>query len=126
MVTGVATIFCFGMRESRPSQVLRQKVKAIAKQTDFDGLSLEGEACLPTWSKFVRTSLWLPLRLFFTEPIVALCSVMTATVMALIYLFSEALVTVYVGGYGFSTFQASLTSELRRFLFAFDSADGMM
>jgi hypothetical protein len=110
-VTGVAALFCLAMQESRPSQVLRQKVKIIAKETDFDGLSLEGEACLPTVSKFVRTSLWLPLRLFFTEPIVFTTSIMAATVMALVYLFSEALLTVYVGGFGFTDHEASLTSK---------------
>lgn len=99
------------MQESRPSQVLRQKVKLISKEAEFDGLSLEGEACLPTLSKFVRTSLWLPVRLFFTEPIVFTTSIMAATVMAVLYLFSEARLKVYVGGFGFTDHQASLTSE---------------
>ncbi|KAK5173928.1 uncharacterized protein LTR77_002609 [Saxophila tyrrhenica] len=109
IVAGVAAIFCFGMQESRPSQVIRQQVKAIERETSFDGLSLEGEDCLPTMSKFMRTSLWLPLRLFFTEPIVFLTSVMAATVVAVVYLFSEAVGTVYVEGFGFTNRQASLT-----------------
>lgn len=111
IVTGVAAMFCFGMQESLPSQVIRQQVKAIERATSFDGLSLEGENCLPTVSKFMRTSLWLPLRLFFTEPIVFLTSVMAATVVAVIYLFSEAVGTVYVDGFGFTHRQASLTSK---------------
>jgi hypothetical protein len=100
------------MQESRPSHVLRQQVKTIARQTSFDGLSLESEDTLPFLSKFMRTQLSLPIRLFFTEPIVFLTSVMAATVVAVIYLFSEALGTIYVTGFGFTARHASLTSML--------------
>ena len=110
-VTGFTAVLCLGMQESRPSQVLRQRVKAIAKHTVFDGLSLEGEACLPTASQFVQSSLWLPLRLFFTETIVFTTAIMAATAMGLLYLFSEALVVVYTEGFGLSDEQASLTSR---------------
>lgn len=99
------------MQESRPSQVIRQQVKSIARQTSFDGLSLEGEDTALSLPKFMRTQLFLPVRLFFTEPIVFLTSVMAATVVAVIYLFSEALGTVYVTEYGFTERQASMTSN---------------
>lgn len=96
------------MQESRPCQVLRSEVKAVAKEMDFDGLSVDGENSLPTLKAFVKTSLLLPLRLFFTEPIVWLTSIMAATVYGIVYLFSESLSIVYLDGYGFSTRQASL------------------
>lgn len=80
----------------------------MAKEMDFDGLSVDGENSMPTLKAFVKTSLLLPLRLFFTEPIVWLTSVMAATVYGIVYLFSEALSIVYLDGYGFSNRQASL------------------
>ena len=101
-VTGVVASLCFGMQESRPSQVLRQQVEVVAKQTSFDGLSLDEDAALPGISTFVKTSLVLPMRLFFTEPIVFSTSLMAATVYGVIYLFGECLPIVYVESYGFS------------------------
>lgn len=80
----------------------------MAKEMDFDGLSVDGENSLPTLKAFVRGSLLLPLRLFFTEPIVWLTSIMAATVYGIVYLFSESLSIVYLDGYGFSVRQASL------------------
>lgn len=108
MVTAAGALLCFPMQESRPCQVLRQQVKAVAKETDFDGLSVDQENSLPTLRAFVSDSLLLPLRLFFTEPIVWLTSVMAATVYGIVYLFSESLSIVYLDGYNFSTRQASL------------------
>ncbi|TKA72980.1 hypothetical protein B0A55_05301 [Friedmanniomyces simplex] len=107
IVTFACTLLCLLMEESRPSQVLHQQVRKVSKQAEFDQLSA-GAASLPTISEFVRTSLWQPIRLFFTEPIVAAVSVMAATVYGVIYLFSEALSTVYVDGFGLKGRPASL------------------
>jgi hypothetical protein len=82
------------MRESRPSQVLRQKVKKIEKQTGYTGFQIEAPS-LPTVKEFTQTSLRLPVRLLFTEPIVAAASVLGAVVVSLIYLFAEAIPIVY-------------------------------
>lgn len=108
IVTAVGALLCFPMRESRPCQVLRQEVKAVAKELDFAGLSVDSENSLPTPRAFMRDSLVLPLRLFFTEPIVWLTSVMAATVYGIVYLFSESLTLVYRTGYAFTAQQASL------------------
>ena len=107
-VTGVVAFLCFGMTESRPAQVLRKHVKVVAKETRFNDLSLGENHFRPGFSTFLRRSLFMPLRLFFTEWIVALTSIMAATVYGIIYLFSEALAVVYLEGYGFSTRQGSL------------------
>lgn len=96
------------MQESRPCQVLRQQVKAVSEEIDFDGLFVDEENSLPTFRAFVTNSLLLPWRLFFTEPIVWLTSVMAATVYGIVYLFSESLLIVYLDGYGFDIRQASL------------------
>jgi hypothetical protein len=107
-VTGAIGILCLPMQESRPSQVLRQQVRAVSKQENFNGLSLDVEESLPTVRKFIKNSLLLPGCLFVTEPIVLLTSVMAATVYGIIYLFSETLKTVYLDGFGFSPRQSSL------------------
>lgn len=50
----------------------------------------------------------LPMRLFATEPIVLLTSVMAGTVYGVTYLFSEAFPVIYTDGYGLTHRQASL------------------
>lgn len=79
---GVTTFMAFEMRESRPGSVLRQKVAYIKALTQYDDLSEEGKAAVPSLREFARDSLSLPLRLFFTEPIVCLTSIMGATVVS--------------------------------------------
>lgn len=95
------------MQESRPSQVLRQRVKKIEKSTQYTGLRIEG-ASLPTLGEFARDSLSLPIRLFVTEPIVLVCSIMGATVVSLTYLFAEAIPVVYSHDFGMTRNQAAL------------------
>ncbi len=106
--TGLATLLCLGMQESRPSKVLRQHVKEISQITDFDGLSLDSGDSLPTVKAFLRSSLIMPLWLFITEPIVLLTSIMAATVVSITYMFSNCLDVVYIDEYGFNAREASL------------------
>ncbi|KAF2160466.1 hypothetical protein M409DRAFT_70432 [Zasmidium cellare ATCC 36951] len=107
-VAAVSAILCFGMRESRPSRLLRQQVRLIAKKTSFDGLSVEDDETMPNIKTFIRTSLTLPVRLFIREPIILLTSIMAGTVYGVTYLFSEAFPVIYTDGYGFTHRQASL------------------
>ena len=101
---------CLAMKESRPTQVLRYEVKQVAKKQSFDSLSIDSHESVPDFKTFCRTSLLLPTKLFFTEPIVLLTSVMAATVYALIYLLPEAFAIVYTGDYGFTPRQSSLVN----------------
>jgi hypothetical protein len=108
MITVILGGLCFFMKESRPSQVLRTLVQKISKANNFDGL-IPGEDCaLPTFRKFVKMSLSLPVRLFFTEPINCVASLMGATVYGLVLLFSVALPLVYKEGFGLDLKQGSL------------------
>lgn len=56
----------------------------------------------PDLITFVRLSLFRPIHLFFTEPIVFMVAIMSAVAFALIYLFTEALPPIYMS-LGFST-----------------------
>jgi hypothetical protein len=108
MITVILGGLCFFMKESRPSQVLRTLVQKISKAKKFDGL-MPGEDCaLPTLKQFVKQSLSLPVRLFFTEPINCVASLMGATVYGLVLLFSVSLPSVYEGGFGLDLKQGSL------------------
>ena len=107
IVCGVLSLLCLTMQESRPAQVLRQRVKKIEKSTQYTGLRIEG-ASLPTLGEFARGSLTLPIRLFVTEPIVLVCSIMGATVVSLTYLFAEAIPVVYSHDFGMSRNQSAL------------------
>ncbi|GAB7361854.1 hypothetical protein MBLNU230_g1894t1 [Neophaeotheca triangularis] len=106
-VTGVLAVLCVFLRESRPSQVLKSNVRAVIKETGYEDLPFQGETP-PDLKTFVHTTLLLPLRLFFTEPLVFLSAIMAASVYAIIYLFTEALNTVYRGGFDMDRESASL------------------
>jgi hypothetical protein len=81
IAVGVATALAFFMEESRPKQLLRQKVKVVSRKAETKDLEGQVETTVPGPKEFFQTSLSLPLRLFFTEPIVCLSSIMGATVV---------------------------------------------
>ncbi|KAK4552471.1 hypothetical protein LTR86_010314 [Recurvomyces mirabilis] len=103
----VLSLLCILMQESRPTQVLQQQVRKISKRVQFDQLSAD-TGTLPCFKEFVRSSLWRPMQLYFTEPIVFVVSFMGAFVYGLIYLFSACLTRVYVDGFGMERGSASL------------------
>jgi hypothetical protein len=76
----------------------------------FKGLFYESTDSAPCFSAFCQTSLILPVRLFFTEPIVFLASIMASTSSAVIYLFPEAFPVVFKVAFGFSLRQCSLVN----------------
>ncbi|KAI5363686.1 putative major facilitator superfamily, MFS transporter superfamily [Septoria linicola] len=100
---------CIYMQESRPALVLRHQVRLIEKATNFKGLSLDDELRVPTVREFIQNNLILPLRLWFTEPLVFLVALMAAVSFGFIYLFAEALHVVYHTNFGLSQKESSLT-----------------
>jgi len=61
----------------------------------------------PDLQTFTKVALRRPIRLFFTDPIVFVVSIMSAIGWALIYMFTESLPIVY-GSFGLSRNQSSL------------------
>jgi hypothetical protein len=104
---GVLSLLCLTMRESRPSQVLRLIVKKVERQTGYTEFRLDA-ASLPTVEEFTHNSLSLPIRLLFTEPIVAAASVLGAVVVSLVYLFAEAIPIVYSEDFNLSRSKSAL------------------
>ncbi|KAK0362656.1 hypothetical protein LTR02_016055 [Friedmanniomyces endolithicus] len=108
IVLGVLAILCCFMKESRPALVLQAHVRALKQSTHFTGLTPANQMSRPTVSEFAKTTLLLPLRLFFTEQLVFLISLMGATVISIPYLFTEALTVVYHDSDHLTTQQTSL------------------
>ncbi|KAE8363726.1 major facilitator superfamily domain-containing protein [Aspergillus caelatus] len=110
IVTGVLTLILMCIKESRPSLLLKDELRRF-EQTILNGK----ESHLQSWNPdhvpdlhtLATVTLIRPLRLFVTEPIVFLVSVVSPIPYTLIYLFTEALPPVYQS-FGFSVISASL------------------
>lgn len=95
IVLAVVTLICFGLHESRPSFLLGLEVAKVRKESGVETLKALNHDHTPNLQAFARVALFRPVRLFFTEPIVFMVSVMSAVAFALIYLFTEVLPLVY-------------------------------
>ncbi|KAJ5107490.1 hypothetical protein N7456_004165, partial [Penicillium angulare] len=102
IVTAIVTVLLFGIRESRPSSVLEIEVAKLRKESGITTLRALNPDHTPDLLTFVRISLFRPIQLFFTEPIIFMVATMSAVAFALIYLFTEALPPIYAS-MGFST-----------------------
>ena len=65
-------MLCLSMRESRPSQLLRNHVGSVARDTGYEDLRINKNDEKPDIKAFLSVSLTLPIRLFFLEPIVCM------------------------------------------------------
>ncbi|PVH80656.1 fluconazole resistance protein 1, partial [Cadophora sp. DSE1049] len=92
-VTFCQAILTIFLRESRPSQILKKRLarlnKATSSKTPF---TINNPDQSPSWHDFITISLTRPTRLFFTEPIVFLITIMA---FGQIYLLTEALPGIY-------------------------------
>lgn len=82
--------------------VLEKEVAKIRRESGIANLKALNPDHTPDLKTFIRISLFRPIHLFFTEPIVILVATMSAVAFALIYLFTEALPPIYIS-MGFST-----------------------
>ncbi|KAL3454640.1 major facilitator superfamily domain-containing protein [Aspergillus insuetus] len=95
MVTGCIGLLMLAIRESRPSLLLSWEVNKLRQVTGNMSLQAQNPDEVPELSIFVRDGLLRPLRLFFTEPIVFACSLMSGCSVAVMYLFTESLPPIY-------------------------------
>ncbi|KAK1150265.1 hypothetical protein N8T08_000167 [Aspergillus melleus] len=107
IVTGILAVLMLTIKESRPTLLLAHKVQKLREQTGNKSLEAFNPDHVSDMKVFVRLSLFRPLQLFFTEPIVFTVALMNGACMALIYLFTEALPIIYPL-FGFSEAQANL------------------
>lgn len=95
IVAGVSAILCIFIKESKATQLLEGKVKDLRKDTGRSNLFADGSDEHMTLSSFAQTSLFRPLKLLFTEPIVFFCSILCAIAFGLIYGLTEGLTVTY-------------------------------
>jgi uncharacterized membrane protein YuzA (DUF378 family) len=95
------------MLESRPSRILHKKSEQLKLRTGYTDFFVQNPDHAPNFQTFCKLAVTRPIRLFFTEPIVLMVTVMSAIGWGLIYMFTESLPVVYQS-WGFTPTQASL------------------
>lgn len=103
---GILLIFCFFLKETRPSILLEKEASVLRKRTVREIRTLNPDS-VPDVKTLVTVTLLRPLRLLVTEPIVAAVAIMGSVTCALFYLQAESLLLVFEA-YGWSTTTASL------------------
>ena len=107
IAAGISAALCLGIKESKATQLLQSKVGELRK-TGHDLHAYEANDRM-SFSLFARESLFRPLRLLFTEPLVFCCAVLCAIAFGLIYGLTEALTIVYMSPpFSFSQTSSSL------------------
>jgi MFS family permease len=107
MITGVLAMLLSFIKESRASKLLAKRLDLVRKKTGITHFRITNPDYTPDIQTFVKVALRRPVRLFFTDPIVTIVSIMSAVGWALIYLLTEALPVIY-GTYGLTWSQSSL------------------
>jgi hypothetical protein len=107
MITGVLAMLLSFIKESRASKRLAKRLDLVRKKTGITHFRIANPDYTPDIQTFVKVALRRPVRLFFTDPIVTIISIMSAVGWALIYLLTGALPVIY-GAYGLSWSQSSL------------------
>ncbi|KAH9208284.1 major facilitator superfamily domain-containing protein [Leptodontidium sp. 2 PMI_412] len=107
IITGIFAFLLLFIKESRPSRLLSQRLATLQGNGEMPNLRINNPDHTPDFQTFAKVALRRPIRLFFTDPIVFLVSIMSAVGWALIYLFTESLPVIYAG-FGFSRKESSL------------------
>jgi hypothetical protein len=107
MITGVLAMLLSFIKESRASKLLAKRLDLVRKNTGITHFRITNPDYTPDIQTFAKVALRRPVRLFFTDPIVTIVSIMSAVGWALIHLLTEALPVIY-GAYGLTWSQSSL------------------
>ncbi|KAH6650667.1 major facilitator superfamily domain-containing protein [Chaetomium tenue] len=112
-VSAAVTAVCFGcllgVRESRPSQVLKRKIEVLEAKGGVGSLEWFNPDDAPDARALLQLVVVQPLKLLGTEPIVIMVTVIGAVSSGIIYLFTESLPDVYLSmSAGFTPATASM------------------
>lgn len=105
--TGVLCLGLLGIKESRPSILLRRKIERLGKETDITDLRWNNADAASDWKKFTQVVVVRPMHILCTEPLVILVAIISGVSWGIIYLFTESTIGIYQS-MGFSETQASL------------------
>lgn len=94
IVTALCFVCLLGVRESRPSQILKRKL-AVLSRRGVENLDWFNPDHSPDARTLVRLVVVQPLKLLATEPIVAMVTTISAVSWGIIYLFTESLPDIY-------------------------------
>lgn len=95
IASGISVIAALGMKESRATSLLDQRVAKIKKETGYDNLKTESSDQKLTFKSFLQDSLFRPLQFLGTQPIVIFCAILCSIAYGLIYGLTESLTIVY-------------------------------
>lgn len=105
--TGVLGLGLLGIKESRPSVLLKRKIERVREETEITDLRWNNADAASDWKEFTRIVVVRPMQILFTEPLVIAVSIISGVSWGLIYLFTESTINIYQS-IGFSKTQASL------------------
>jgi predicted ester cyclase len=96
IVTAITTILILGMRESRPSKLLRKKIDML--ESEYPGVQLKFHSAdpFPDLESFIYTVIIRPSKMMVTEPILIIVSILSGISWGIVYLFSESITRAYV------------------------------
>ncbi|KAK4149847.1 polyamine transporter 1 [Chaetomidium leptoderma] len=108
IITAVCFLCLLGVRESRPSQIMKRKL-AILDLQGVENLDWFNPDHSPDVRTLVRLAVIQPVKLLGTEPIVIMVTTISAVSWGIIYLFTESLPDVYISmSAGFTRTTSSL------------------
>lgn len=108
IITAALFVSLLGVKESRPSLLMGRKLQLLRTKTGISDWKWHNPDSFPDMKKMVQLVAIRPMHILFTEPLVIMVAVLSATSWGLIYLFTEFLTPVYVS-IGFTRTQATLS-----------------
>ncbi|KAK3356517.1 major facilitator superfamily transporter [Lasiosphaeria hispida] len=108
IIAAVCFLCLFGVKESRPSQILKRKIAQL-RDLGVENLEWFNPDHSPDAKTRFRLVVIQPMQLLATEPIIALVTSISAVSWGMIYLFTESLPDVYMSmSAGFTQTTSSL------------------
>ncbi|KAK7976680.1 S-adenosyl-L-methionine-dependent methyltransferase [Apiospora arundinis] len=107
IVTAVTFLCLIGVRESRPSKILKAKITELTGCGKIHNLDWHNPDHSPDMASFVSLVVIRPVHLLCTEPLVIMVTAISSISWGIIYFFTESLTIDYTS-MGFSKTQASL------------------
>jgi MFS family permease len=107
IVTAILFGALLGIRESRPSLLLRGKIERARKETEITSLEWHNPDEVPNLRRLFDVVVVRPAHILVTEPLVLMVACISAVSWGMIYLFTESLAGIYES-IGFTATQASL------------------
>ncbi|KAJ4396465.1 hypothetical protein N0V93_000684 [Gnomoniopsis smithogilvyi] len=105
--TGVLSLAVLGIKESRPSILLKRKIERVREETAITDLTWNNADSASDWQSFLQVVVVRPMHILCTEPLVILVAIISGVSWGIVYLFTESTIDIYQS-MGFSKTQASL------------------